>query len=402
MSLQKDYDMVVVGGGIHGAGVAQAAAAAGYSTLLLEKTDWAAGTSSKSSKLIHGGLRYLQGGHLRLVWESLRERETLLRIAPHLVNIENFYIPVYRHSQIRAWQLRAGLSVYALLGGLHKHSKFATVPQKKWPDFTGLNTCDLQHLFCYQDAQTDDDALTRAVVASAHNLGATLCCPAALTQAQHITRGYELQITLPAGPQRVTCGVLVNCAGPWINRVAERISPTPAQMPVDLVQGAHLILAPAVSQQRLYLESPTDGRAVFLLPWRGQSLLGTTETLFTGDPDKVCPLPEEEAYLLAIFRHYFPDSDTTVVERMAGLRVLPKSSTNPFKRNREVHLITCPLRKPAYIAVYGGKLTGYRATAAKVIALAEKRLGPRATVADTENLRLPDLSTELSSDPGST
>lgn len=395
MTLQTDYDIVVVGGGIHGAGVAQAAAAAGYATLLLEKTDWAAGTSSKSSKLIHGGLRYLKGGHLGLVRESLRERETLLRIAPHLVNIENFYIPIYRHSQIRAWQLRAGLSIYALLGDLHKHSKFATVPRKNWSNFTGLNTRDLQHIFCYQDAQTDDDALTRAVVASAHNLGATLCCPATLTQAQHTSRGYELQITLPAGPQRVNCGVLINCAGPWINRVAERISPTPAQIPIDLVQGSHLILAPAVSQQRLYLESPTDGRAIFLLPWRGQSLLGTTETLFTGDPDKVHTVPEEEAYLLSIFRHYFPDATPTVVERMAGLRVLPKSSKNPFKRNREVHLITDRLRKPAYIAVYGGKLTGYRATAAKVIALAEKRLGKRPVKAHTDILLLPDCDSDM-------
>lgn len=399
MTLQSGYDIVVVGGGIHGAGVAQAAAAAGYSTLLLEKTDWAAGTSSKSSKLIHGGLRYLRGGHLRLVRESLRERETLLRIAPHLVTIEKFYIPVYRHSQIRPWQLRAGLSMYALLGGLHKHSQFTTVPQQNWPDFTGLNQRDLQHIFCYQDAHTNDDALTRAVVASAQNLGATLCCPATLTRAQRTAGGYELQVTLPDGLRQVTAGMLINCAGPWINGVAACVSPRPPQMPIDLVQGAHLLLAPAVSQRRLYLESPTDGRAVFLLPWRGRSLLGTTETLFTGDPDKVDASPAEEDYLLGVFRHYFPHAIADVVGRMAGLRVLPKSTANPFKRSREVRLIRDSSRQPTYIAVYGGKLTGYRATAAKVIALAAKTLGPRTPVANTEDLRLPDSSAGLSSTP---
>ena len=115
--MNQDYEVVIIGGGIHGTGVAQASAAAGYRTLILEKSDWAAGTSSKSSKLIHGGLRYLQSGELSLVWECLRERELLIRNAPELVHRQGFYIPVYQNSTYKSWQIRLGLTLYALLAG---------------------------------------------------------------------------------------------------------------------------------------------------------------------------------------------------------------------------------------------------------------------------------------------
>ncbi|MGK2914931.1 MAG: hypothetical protein ACSLE5_10880 [Porticoccaceae bacterium] len=129
---------------------------------------------------------------------------------------------------------------------------------------------------------------------------------------------------------------------------------------------------------------------MFLLPWQGKSLLGTTETLFVGDPDDVAPLPQEEAYLLAILRHYFPTTTLVVAARMTGLRVLPQSSSRPSQRGREVALITDDKHRPTYIAVYGGKLTGYRATAEKVIRLATKNLGAASIRADTATLTLPD------------
>src|SRR6185436_2703518 len=172
-----NYDLLIIGAGIHVVGVAQAAAAAGYSVLVLEKTALAAGTSSKSSKLIHGGLRYLETGQLRLVRESLREREILLRVAPELVHLVPFYIPVYRRTRRRPWQITVGLSLYAALGGFTSANRFARLARDEWAALDGLETRALQAVFRYHDAQTDDAALTRAVMRSAQSLGAELKMP---------------------------------------------------------------------------------------------------------------------------------------------------------------------------------------------------------------------------------
>src|SRR5258706_7190339 len=174
----KQYDVVVVGGGIHGAGVLQAAAAAGHSALLIERLGFASGTSSRSSKLIHGGLRYLESGQFALVRESLRERAIHLRIAAELVELKPFYIPVYRDTRRRPWQLKIGLWVYALLGGFDAATRFGSVPKREWPQLDGLKTRDLDAVIRYHDAQTNDALLTRAVAKSALGLGAELAMPA--------------------------------------------------------------------------------------------------------------------------------------------------------------------------------------------------------------------------------
>jgi glycerol-3-phosphate dehydrogenase len=384
----SQYDIAVIGGGIQGAGVAQAAAAAGYSVLLIERSAWGAGTSSKSSKLIHGGLRYLQSGALRLVRESLRERETLLRIAPHLVHRAAFHIPVYRASRYRPWQLYLGLALYWALAGFGRRGRFATLPAASDTDFPGLRRSGLQTLFRYCDARTDDRRLTAAVVASAANLGATLACPASMQSAERGNDGWELEVIKGREQLLVHARTLINCAGPWVDRVAATINPAPRPA-FDLVQGAHLVLSSPVADRCYYLESPSDGRAVFFLPWQGKSLLGTTETLFHGDPDEVQTMPAEEAYLLSVLCHYFPTAEPVVTARMAGLRVLPAAATTPFKRSREVRLVTDSPHQPNYIAVYGGKLTGYRATAAKVLRLAAAALPQRSARADTRRLTLP-------------
>ncbi len=174
----KQYDVVVVGGGIHGAGVLQAAAAAGHSALLIERAGLASGTSSRSSKLIHGGLRYLESGQFALVRESLRERAIHLRIAAELVELKPFFIPVYRDTRRRPWQLKVGLWMYALLGGFDASTRFGAVPKAEWSTLDGLDTQGLDAVIRYHDAQTDDAMLTRAVVQSALSLGAELAMPA--------------------------------------------------------------------------------------------------------------------------------------------------------------------------------------------------------------------------------
>lgn len=383
------YDLAVIGGGIHGAGVAQAAAAAAHRVLLVERDGWGSGTSSKSTKLIHGGLRYLANGELRLVRESLRERRILERIAPGLVRPDRFHIPLYGDSRLRPRQLWLGLALYWALAGLRPGERFTRVPRGHWPQFAGLRQAGLQALFAYRDARTDDRCLTAAVVASAAELGAELACPARMTGASHQPDGW--QIFLRAGDQHreVSARILVNCAGPWADRVAAGITPAPPRPRIELVQGVHLVLDQPLTEHCYYLEAPEDGRALFLLPWRGRTLLGTTETPFFGDPDGVAVTPAEEAYLLRALKHYFPAAAPRVVDRMVGLRVLPATEQAPFRRSREVMLVRSPRRRPDYIAVYGGKLTGYRATAARVLELARSNLPRRRPRADTARLALP-------------
>src|ERR1700721_2511392 len=179
----KEYDVGIVGGGIHGAGALQAPVAAGFTALPIEKGALASGTSSRSSKLIHGGLRYLESGQFALVRESLHERSVHLRIAPDLVQLKPFFIPVYRETRRRPWQLKLGLWLYALLGGFDASTRFGTVPRREWSSLDGLDTHGLEAVIRYHDAQTDDASLTRAVVRSALSLGAELAMPARYSRA---------------------------------------------------------------------------------------------------------------------------------------------------------------------------------------------------------------------------
>ncbi len=395
-ALPARVEVLIIGGGIQGAGIAQAAAAAGYQVLLVEKTGWGAGTSSKSSKLIHGGLRYLQQFHLGLVRESLREREILCRIAPHLVTLNSFYIPIYRDTKIRPWQLRIGLSLYALLGGLGKNQRFAQVPQRQWHNLPGLRTEQLQAVFQYSDGQSDDERLTQAVVASASQLGAVIACPVECRSATATGNGYEVILSQGIGETTVRCQVLINAAGPWSDEIASRITPMPSQPPLALIKGSHLILNKQLSRECFYLESPLDGRAVFVLPWRGQTLLGTTESPFTGDPALATCSPEEKSYLLATLAHYFPEYATAVevMGTMAGLRVLPEGDGRIHGRSREVVIVRQLHADHGYIAVCGGKLTTYRSTAGKVVKLIRHCLGLRPSIANTAELSLPEISTQ--------
>jgi len=182
--MTQSYDVVIVGGGIHGVGVAQAAAARGHSVLVLEQTAIAHGTSGRSSSLIHGGLRYLETAQLSLVKECLHERKLLLRLAPELVRLVPFYIPIYRSTCRRPWQLRLGLSLYALLGGMRAENRFSTLPRSQWDSLDGLSTENLQVVFCYHDGQTNDAVLTRSVMQSAMTMGAELALPATFVAAQ--------------------------------------------------------------------------------------------------------------------------------------------------------------------------------------------------------------------------
>ena len=388
----NEYDVIVVGGGIHGAGVLQAAAAAGHSALLLEKGTLASGTSSRSSKLIHGGLRYLESGQFALVRESLRERAILLRIAPGLVELKPFFIPVYRDTHRRPWQLRCGLAVYALLGGFDSSTRFGSVPKRDWGQLDGLETRGLDAVIRYHDAQTDDAQLTRAVVQSALILGAELAMPADFVAARLDQSGVTVVYQQGNSTLERRARVLVNAAGPWATETAQRIQPAISIPDVDLVQGSHIVVPLQVTAGIYYVESPQDGRAVFIMPWKGATLVGTTETPYRGEPGQVHPLPEEEDYLLCVARRYFPALNAVtraqIIERFAGLRVLPAASQAAFDRSRETIFSVDRDPNPRVLGIYGGKLTGWRAAAAHVLSRISGSLPAASTRAATDDLIL--------------
>jgi len=384
----EHFDVVIIGGGIHGVGVAQAAACDGYSVLLIEKSALANGSSSRSSKLIHGGLRYLEGFDFALVWESLYERTLLLKLAPELVRLQPFHIPVYPDTSRRPLTIRAGLSLYALLGGLQRANRFRKLQRSEWDGLDGLETRGLQAVYRYFDAQTNDAGLTRAVMQSAIELGAELACPAEFVTAEVDGSGCHIQYRHNGSVRECHAHTLVNAAGPWANTLAGHIKPTPERIDIDLVQGTHLVMEGGLKQGCYYMEVPADGRAVFLLPWGEHALLGTTETDFTGSPDEVTPLASEEAYLLEVMQHYFPQRSLRVIDRFAGLRVLPASKHDAFRRSREIRLPVDNPQTPRVVTIYGGKLTGYRATARKVMRLLHRTLPASRQVARTSRLRL--------------
>jgi len=357
-----DYDLLIIGGGIHGAACAQAASAKGYSVLLLEQFEKPGlATSSKSSKLIHGGLRYLETGQFKLVYECLQERKYLLHNAPHLVKLVPFYIPVFKNSLRSSLIIRAGLSIYSLFS----KKPFKTISRKKWHQLDGLNTNDLVTVFQYYDAQTDDQQLTEAVMNSAQEMGAIVYTNTVFDKAEcqqnyctaHFTRDNKQQI--------ITSRLIINTSGPWVNHVLEKITPEQSHIDIDLVLGSHIIINKKPAQGIYYLESPHDQRAVFVMPWQDKTMIGTTETDFTDSLDHIeAPKPDIE-YLLSTYNHYFNPraSEQDITDSFAGLRVLPKASTSAFARPRDTIIHYDKTDTPRVFSLYGGKLTANRATA---------------------------------------
>lgn len=389
MSDTKHFDLVIIGAGIQSAGTAQCAAAHGHSVLILEKDHVAAGTSSKSSKLIHGGLRYLENAQFSLVKECLRERDYLLQNAPHLVHLEKFFFPLYQQNKRSAWQLFIGLSLYHILGRFHANSRFHQYSQKAWSNSDQINSQGLQRIFQYWDGVTDDVKLTQAVVQSACRLGAELKEHCRFLQAHWDQDHWQIEYQQQGQKQQCSAQVMINAAGPWINEVAANIDPLPPQLDVDLVQGTHILVPGELKQGIYYVEAPQDRRMVFFIPKGEQIMVGTTETFYSGDPDLVAPLQSEIDYLQEILHFYFPQfKQSPVNNAFAGLRVLPKGKGQAFSRPRDTLFLSDNDQSPRYISIYGGKLTAYRAMAEKLINLLEKTIKRKKSDVDTRFLKI--------------
>ncbi len=358
----KCYDVLIIGAGIQGVGIAQACALQGWKVALLEKAEEVAtGTSSKSSKLIHGGLRYLETLQFSLVKECLRERRILCEIAPELVKLQSFYLPIYKNNSRHAWTISLGLSLYSLLSSKEQDSDFYKHSIDKASEL-GLSSQNLSSLFEYYDAQTDDRLLTRAVADSAIDHGAEFMFK---QQVKQIKKHNDLYYVQTDKNKNISCRFLINAGGPWINKIAELCSPPIPTIPIAWVKGSHIVINKPAPQHCFYVESPSDQRPVFILPWYGKLLIGTTESKFSDDPDELSCNEQETDYLLSIANHYLPSLNANkkdVCDSFAGLRVLPSDNKNANKKARDTQIIV----GENYFAVYGGKLTAYRTTAEKV------------------------------------
>ena len=372
----RRFDLAVIGGGINGCGIAADAAGRGLDVLLVEQGDLAQGTSSASSKLIHGGLRYLEHYEFRLVRESFEEREVLLANAPHIVWPMRFVVPHVPGMRSRLL-MRAGLFLYDNLASRRRMPASGALDLTRDPAGRPLNTGH-RHGFHYADCWADDARLVVTVAKAAAERGAVVATRTALASARAEGRAWRLLLEDRGGgsTHEVAADVLVNAAGPWAGRVAanaiRRPGLSPAEIPVRLVKGSHIVLPRIAGADDAYLLQSADGRVVFLLPFaRRFTLIGTTDVPFEGDPLTVAPSAGEEDYLLAVANGFLaaPLSRADIVWRFAGVRPLyDDRSANPSAVTRDYRLeLDAPEGGPVLLTVVGGKLTTYRRLAEAVL-----------------------------------
>lgn len=397
-ALARDtFDVLVIGGGITGAGAARDAALRGLRVALVEQDDFASGTSSRSSRLIHGGVRYLEHGQLCLVFESSRERRILLRIAPHLVRPLGFTWPVYAGSRVRRWQLAAALTLYdalALFRNVRRHARFdAGGVHAQEP---ALRRAGLRGGARYFDAATDDARLTLANARSAHDAGAVILNHARVDAfAHHEGRvsGVRLRDMRTGAVVEVRARVQVNATGPWSDVVTALAGPT-AGATVRGSKGVHIAVPRARigNREAVTLLAPQDGRVMFVLPAGDFAIIGTTDTYDDVSPADVRASAVDVAYLLAAANHYFPDAvlrADDVISAWAGLRPLAAGTSGPADPGSASREHAIHETMPGLITVTGGKLTTYRAMAAEVVDAVQRSLGRPRSVAHTDVRALP-------------
>lgn len=365
------FDLLVIGGGIYGAWTAYEGALRGLKTALVEKKDWASGTSSASSKLIHGGLRYLEHFWLDLVKKSLEERRRLLSLGPHRVWPVRFLLPLYKGGRLGRIRLGAGLSLYDRLGGAcsrigpHRfHSKNELLDMAPF-----LSPENLYGGFSYTDCETDDARLTLEIVSGALQAGAAAVNYAEaveLLRSGNRVRGAVIKDRETGAGVELSASVTVNAAGPWAWQVGG--TGKMAGRGARLLKGAHLIMPPLPGKDAVLLASPYDGRVFFLIPWHGATMIGTTDTDFQGDPGHVKVDASDEEYLLNSAGHFLQGvgwDSSRIRGRFAGLRVL---SGRPGKKPSEVTR-DWELWEPEsrLLTSLGGKMTSARIEAAATL-----------------------------------
>ena len=390
------FDVIVIGAGINGAGIARDAAMRGLKVLLIDKGEPGGGTTSASTRLIHGGLRYLEHFEFGLVRESLRERDILLRIAPDLVKPLPIAIPIYRQGKRGRLTIRAGMILYDLLSwgkSLPKHRMLSRAQSlERWP---GLNPEGLVGAALYYDAQVEfPERLVEANVRSAREFRAEVFTHARVTSlAVEDGKVSGVGFIREDGLEQFTeAAVVINAAGPWIDFVLER-APVESPKLIGGTKGSHLIVPPFPSApaNAIYLEARSDGRPIFIIPWNKLYLIGTTDVRFEGNPDEVRCEDWEIEYLLSETNLAFPNAGVTranILSTYSGVRPLPVTNDKDEQSITRRHFIREHPRLPNLLSIVGGKLTTYRSLAEECVDLIFRKLGknPPACMTATEVL----------------
>jgi glycerol-3-phosphate dehydrogenase len=375
--MQSDFDIAVIGGGINGAGIARDAALRGYRVILLEMDDFGSGTTSYSSRLIHGGLRYLEYGELPLVFESLHERRRLRQVAPHLVQRLRLIIPVYKGGRRGRFIIRLGMIAYDLLSIGKKIPRHRMLDRSELSGAEpGLREAGLLGGAQYFDAQvTFAERLVVENIISAKEAGAIVknyCRVIGINVNEGAVRGLRYLDSLSGQEHEISASVIVNAAGPWVDMVLAAVN---REMPTFMggTKGSHIIVgtfsgAPTAA---LYVEAQADGRPFFIIPWNDQYLIGTTDIRCEGDPGNVAPDNEEIDYLLSETNRVFPSANLTrssIHFAYAGVRPLPKREHGPESAITRKHIIYAHRNEArGLISIIGGKLTTFRSLAEQTV-----------------------------------
>lgn len=386
----ETFDLLILGGGITGAGVALDAATRGFRVALIDKGDFASGTSSVSSKLVHGGLRYLEHRAFPLVYEALAERRRLLHNAPHLVRPLRFVLPFYEGARVSPWKWRAGLTLYDLLAGRGNIRRSRPLGRRELlAELPSLRSAGLQGGAAYYDAQMDDARLCLEVIKTAVGRGACAANYVAATAFEKrggLIRGVRAVDHVTRRELIVQARQVLNATGPWVDAVC-RLAGDVGERHLQPSKGAHIVVRDLGLPAALLLLHPRDGRVFFVLPWFGKTLIGTTDTFTSEGPDAVRVVPEEVAYLLEGANHHFttPLEARDVLGSFAGLRPLLRARKgDPSSRSREFRIFSSP---SGLLSVAGGKYTTYRHMAELITDEVAVRLG-RRRACRTHDLRL--------------
>lgn len=357
----KPVDLVVIGGGINGAGIARDAAGRGLSVILCEKDDLAQGTSSRSGKLIHGGLRYLEYYEFRLVREALIEREVLLNAAPHIVWPMRFVLP-HSPEQRPAWLVRLGLFLYDHLGGRKRLPGCRNIDLKRDPEGKPINPA-YTRAFEYSDCWVDDARLVSLNALDAKERGAMVMTRTAATAARRVDGAWEVEFTTAGGTKsRVRARAIANAAGPWVENVINGVAGSNSPRRVRLVKGSHIIVRKFWEGPQAYLFQNDDKRVIFVNPYEGDmALIGTTDIPWEGRAEDVAIDQRETDYLLAAINRYLkaPITKDQVIHAFSGVRPLyDDNAENPSAVTRDY--VFDVAGEPPMLSVFGGKITTYR------------------------------------------
>jgi glycerol-3-phosphate dehydrogenase len=398
------FDLIVIGAGINGAGIARDAAMRGLRVLLLDKGDIAGGTTSWSTRLIHGGLRYLEYGEIGLVRESLRERQRLFHIAPHLVRPLAMMIPIYREQRRGPLLIRAGMIAYDLLSldkSLDHHhmlSRAETLQRVPALKPEGLLGASL-----YYDAQVEyAERLVVENALAARDCGATIQTYAQverfIVEDQQV-RGVEFTDLLRGGRHRVRASVTVNVSGPWVDNVLAALAPPLARL-IGGTKGSHLIVDAfdGAPREALYVEAQEDGRPFFIIPWNGMYLIGTTDSRYDGDLDHIAADENEIDYLIRETNRVIPAARLTrrsVLYTYSGVRPLAYEEGQVGGSITRRHFVHDHADKlGGFLSIVGGKLTTYRNLSEQAVDMVFKKLGRTAPQCETGHVPLPGAMTD--------